>query len=42
MDYPTRAPVLWFAREAAMALGASLEALGEMTDALTGWLQRTW
>jgi hypothetical protein len=30
MVYPTRAPVLWFAREAAMALGYSaLEVLGE-------------
>jgi hypothetical protein len=30
MMYPTRAPVLWFAREAAMALGYSaLEILGE-------------
>jgi predicted alpha/beta-hydrolase family hydrolase len=40
MVYPTRAPVLWFAREAAMALGYSvLEVLGEPvehTDML-GW-----
>lgn len=33
MVYPTRAPVLWFAREAAMALGYStLEVLGEPVD----------
>jgi hypothetical protein len=33
MAYPTRAPVLWFAREAAMALGYSaLEVLGEPVE----------
>jgi predicted alpha/beta-hydrolase family hydrolase len=33
MVYPTRAPVLWFAREAAMALGYSaLEVLGEPVE----------
>jgi predicted alpha/beta-hydrolase family hydrolase len=33
MVYPTRAPVLWFAREAAMRLGYSaLEVLGEPVD----------
>lgn len=33
MVYPTRAPVLWFAREAAMALGFSaLEILGEPAE----------
>jgi predicted alpha/beta-hydrolase family hydrolase len=33
MVYPTRAPVLWFAREAAMGLGYSaLEVLGEPVD----------
>jgi hypothetical protein len=42
MVYPTRAPVLWFAREAAMALGYSaLEVLGdpvEHADKL-GWVR---
>jgi hypothetical protein len=42
MVYPTRAPVLWFAREAAMALGyTALEVLGEPvehSDKL-GWLR---
>jgi pimeloyl-ACP methyl ester carboxylesterase len=40
MIYPTRAPVLWFAREAAMALGYSaLEVLGEPVDHddMLGW-----
>jgi len=33
MAYPTRAPVLWFAREAALALGYSaLEVLGEPVE----------
>ena len=33
MVYPTRAPVLWFAREAAMALGYSaIEVLGEPVE----------
>jgi pimeloyl-ACP methyl ester carboxylesterase len=33
MVYPTRAPVLWFAREAAMALGyTALEVLGEPVE----------
>jgi len=42
MVYPTRAPVLWFAREAAMALGYSaLEVLGEPAehDDQLGWLR---
>ena len=40
MVYPTRAPVLWFAREAAMALGYSaLEVLGEPVEHadMLGW-----
>jgi len=40
MVYPTRAPVLWFAREAAMALGYSaLEVLGEPVEHASrlGW-----
>jgi hypothetical protein len=40
MVYPTRAPVLWFAREAAMALGYSaLEVLGEPVEHVDklGW-----
>lgn len=42
MVYPTRAPVLWFAREAAMALGYSaLEALGEPVEHADklGWVR---
>jgi pimeloyl-ACP methyl ester carboxylesterase len=40
MVYPTRAPVLWFARETAMALGYSaLEVLGEPVEHadMLGW-----
>ncbi len=42
MIYPTRAPVLWFAREAAMRLGYSaLEVLGEPVEHAdkVGWLR---
>ena len=42
MVYPTRAPVLWFAREAAMALGYSaLEILGEPVEHADklGWVR---
>jgi hypothetical protein len=42
MVYPTRAPVLWFAREAAMALGYSaLEVLGEPVEHADklGWVR---
>ena len=42
MVYPTRAPVLWFAREAAMALGHSaLEILGEPVEHADklGWVR---
>jgi predicted alpha/beta-hydrolase family hydrolase len=42
MVYPTRAPVLWFAREAAMALGLSaIEVLGEPVEHAdqVGWLR---
>jgi hypothetical protein len=42
MFYPTRAPVLWFAREAAMALGYSaLEVLGEPVEYADklGWVR---
>jgi pimeloyl-ACP methyl ester carboxylesterase len=42
MVYPTRAPVLWFARQTAMALGYSaLEILGEPVEQAdqVGWLR---
>jgi predicted alpha/beta-hydrolase family hydrolase len=42
MVYPTRAPVLWFARQAAMALGyGALEVLGEPVEHAdqVGWLR---